>query len=101
MHGARGGVPRQVAGGINLDNLMADGVAGDVEPPPAAGGVAPALQVQSLGIVTMIKILAPGAVVGRRRIGGPLFMRLAALLKLALIARAAPGTGDQQHWAGS
>src|SRR5438132_2432452 len=76
---------------------MRHGVALGVEPAPAASGVDPALAEPALRVRADEDVLGPGRVVERLRIWRARDVRFAAAAELGLVARAAPGTANEQH----
>src|SRR5207302_2315802 len=78
---------------------MGDRVALDIEPAPATLGMNPPLTMKPLGVAAHEEIVGPFLVGERGGIERPRYVRLAAVMELGLVARAAPGAGDEQHLA--
>ena len=93
MRRAPAALPRLVHRG----DAIGDGVAAHVEPAPAAERVQPLLEVRAARVLAHEQVVAPLRVGQRVGVDRPRDVRLAAVGELALLARAAPGTFDQQH----
>src|SRR5260370_42176827 len=87
----------RLADAITREDLVRHRVAEHVEPAPAALRMHPALAVHAFGIATHEEIVRPLGIGERVGVFRPSNMCLAAAAELDLVARSAPGAGDQQH----
>jgi hypothetical protein len=86
-----------VAHPVDLEDPIADRVASNIEPAPAAVDMAPALEMDAFGIAAHEQVVGPPVVGQLRRLLRSHDVRLAAAMKLGLVTLATPGAGDQEH----
>src|SRR5438477_13045791 len=77
------------------ENFVRARIAADREPASATGAVVPKFVMRTAGIVAQIDVVGPFTLgrVGRR----PRQARIAAVSEFELVARSAPGAGNQHH----
>src|SRR3979490_393292 len=86
---------RRIGDGVNGQYFVGDRVAHEIEPLAAALRVAPAFEVQALGIVAKEQIFAPSLVALLQP--RPREVRCAAARELAFVAQTAVNTADLHH----
>lgn len=87
----------QITHQVDFENFMGHCIARHIEPLPAAVNMHPALQVNTPGVLPVVKVVGPLVIAYLFRLFGPLDVRLTTELEFNLVSQAAIGAFNSQH----